>query len=96
MLLTLLGSVAFKKKALEQVKSGLNFNLSLPRWLGKLLNIIRVYFLHPSGRQESGHMAHLTGLLGLANEMETFGKVWSTEICYFSVGMRNGKAGGWA
>lgn len=41
-------------------------------------------------------MAHLTGLLGLANEMETFGKVPEHRDCYFSVGMQNRKAGGWA
>lgn len=97
MLLTLRGSVAFQRKALERSKGSLNFNLNLPHCLGKLLNlIIRVYVLHPSGRHEGAHMAHLTGLLGLANEMETLGKVRSTEICYFSVGMRNAKAGGWA
>lgn len=37
-LLTLQGNVAFKRKALEQVKSSLNFNLNLPHWFGKLLN----------------------------------------------------------
>lgn len=49
-LLTLQGSVAFKRKALEQVDGSLNFNPNLPPWLGKLLNTVRVHFLHPSGR----------------------------------------------
>lgn len=80
MLLTLRGSVAFKRKALEQSKNSPNFNLNLPHWLGKLSNvIIRVYVLHPSGRHEGAHTALLTGLLQLANEMETFGKVRSIE-----------------
>lgn len=74
-LLTLQGSVALKRKALEQVKSNLNFNLNLPHWFGKLWDIVRVHFLHPSGGHGGAPMAHLTVLLGLANEMETFGKV---------------------
>lgn len=49
-LLTLQGSVAFKRKAMEQVDGSLNFNPNLPPWLGKLLNTVRVHFLHPSGR----------------------------------------------
>lgn len=71
-LLTLQGSLAFKRKALEQVDDSLNFNLNLPPYLGKLLNTIRVHFLHPSGRHGGAPMAHL---MGPANEMETLGKV---------------------
>lgn len=40
---------------------------------------------------EGAHMAHLTGLLGLANEMETFGKARSTEIVISLWGCRTGK-----